>query len=159
MQRFSGTCLPLAAVDVSWVATWIEAIPLSEWPQQNRLKAGYPYPAMVADPEWHAFGRTVYPLVMELIEHFPEGFPDHQMLSIVMPGQKIARHDDKQNETWRVRVHVPLVTNSEALMFFDGGSVHMERGQAYIVNTEVPHWLGNGGSDPRIHFFFDVRET
>ena len=81
------------------------------------------------------------------------------MLSIVVPGQRIAEHDDVQSETWRVRIHVPIVTNPRALMFYGTAAFHMDVGTAYLCNTEVLHSLENLGDAARIHFFFDVRET
>ena len=157
MERFKGTWKPLCAVDVSPLVKWITSIPLADWPQQDRLSADYPYPAMVSNPDWCGFKDRTDPLVGRIMEWFPGMRPDHRMLSIVIPGQRIAEHDDVQGEDWRVRVHVPLVTNPDAIMFFGSEGVHLDVGTAYLVNTEVPHSLHNLGSDPRIHFFFDVR--
>jgi hypothetical protein len=159
VKRFGGTCEPLCGLDASRLSNWIREIPLAAWPQQNRLSVDYPYPAMVADLEWQGFGEIVSSCVEALMQFFEGGVPTHRMLSIVIPGQRIARHDDVQGENWRCRVHVPLVTNPGAVMFFDDESFHMEVGTAYRVNTEVPHSLHNLGSEPRIHLFFDVIEN
>lgn len=158
LERLTGTCRPLCEVDVTDLVDWIEAIPLSEWPQQDRLSAESPYPAMVSNPAWYGFGEKVAPLVRHIMEfNFPGGEPDHRMLSVVVSGQRVLPHDDIQSETWRARVHVPLVSNPGAIMSYGDEEFHLDVGTAYLVNTEVEHALVNLGAEPRIHFFFDVR--
>lgn len=158
MDRFTGTCEVLCEVDPSIIVEWITSIPLEEWPQRDRMRPDYPYPAMVSNPAWHGFHEVVEHLVAEVMTLFPDGRPDHKMISIVMPGQAIEPHDDIQNESWRVRVHIPLVTNKKATMTVGGKKHNLKVGKAYLVNTEVEHSLINDGDEPRIHFFFDVRE-
>ncbi len=161
MERYTGICEPLCEVDVLGLVSWLVAIPLSAWPQQDRLSAAYPYPAMVTDQSWHGFGEKFTPLVADLMEQFPRCKATGRYLSIVIPGQRIADHDDVFGEDWRARIHVPLVTNPKATMWWrrdEAGAVHMRVGQAYKINTEIEHGLSNMGDEPRIHFFFDVRE-
>lgn len=159
MERYRGTVERLCFVDVMDHVAWLEAIPLSAWPQQDRLTPDYPYPAMVSNPAWHGFAATFDGLVAGIVrEHFPGCRATHRMLSVVVPGQVVADHDDVQSGDWRVRVHVPLVTNPGARMWHGGDVVHMEVGTAYLVNTEVEHGLSNLGREPRVHFFFDVIE-
>lgn len=157
MERFGGTWRELCSVDVSPIISWLEAIPLGDWPQQDRLSADYPYPAMVSDLAWHGFGAVTQGLVDGLMERFPRHRADHRMLSVVVPGQRIAEHDDVMPENWRVRIHVPLVTNPKAIMFFGRLAIHLDVGKAYLINTEINHSLSNHGDAPRIHVFFDVR--
>lgn len=159
MERYKGTVEPLCAVDVAAHIAWLQAIPLSAWPQQDRLSPDYPYPAMVANQEWHGFGALFTPLVADLMERFPGCRATHRMLSVVIPGQRIADHDDVQDADWRLRIHVPLITNPDAKMWHGGDIVHMEVGTAYKVNTEIVHGLANMGAAPRFHFFFDVKEA
>lgn len=161
MERYKGICELLCEVDVVDLVEWLVAIPLCEWPQQDRLSAAYPYPAMVTDQAWHGFGEKFDPLVTSLLQHFPGGRATGRNLSVVIPDQRIADHDDVFGVDWRVRVHVPLVTNPKALMWWNGkqdSAVNMEVGKAYKINTEIEHGLANWGDRPRIHFFFDVRE-
>ncbi len=158
MERYTGSCEALCEVDPSALVEWIASIPLEDWPQQERMRPDYPYPAMVSNPEWHGFHEVVEPIVAELMAHFPDGWADHKMISIVMPGQSVEPHDDIQSESWRVRVHVPLVSNTKAVMTIGGKKHKLKVGKAYLVNTEVEHSLANEGDEPRIHFFFDVRE-
>ncbi len=159
MERYRGTVEKFCEVDVAAQIAWLAAIPLAEWPQQDRLSAAYPYPAMVSDQAWHGFGDQFESVVAGLMTRFPVGHQAyHRMLSVVVPGQTIADHDDVMPESWRVRLHMPLVTNNGCWMWHGGESVHMEVGYAYKVNTEVVHGLHNKGDAARIHFFFDVKE-
>lgn len=112
---------------------------------------------MVTDRKWPGFFDATEPIVSELIQHFEGGVPVNRRLSVVVPGQRIFKHTDMQDEGWRVRLHVPVITNPAAVMFILDQPFHMEVGAAYRVNTEVEHWLHNVGDEPRIHFFFDVK--
>lgn len=54
--------------------------------------------------------------------------------------------------TWRI--HLPLVTNPEALMIFpeDALICHMPNdGRVYLTNTLKPHTAMNGGLEDRVH--------
>lgn len=175
MDRYRGTCEPLGPVEITGLADWIGGIPLLDWPQRERMAADQPYPAMVSNLDWHDFGAMTDGLVADLLARVGGGAPslwdDHRMLSVVMPGQQVARHDDQQSETWRVRIHVPLLSDEHAVMGFTDPPrpfqsdrpqqevmKHLKPGTAYLVNTEVEHWLANWSDKPRVHLFFDVRE-
>ena len=157
MERYAGMCEPMCAVNLAAHISWLQAIPLGEWPQQDRMSADCQYPAMVTNPEWCGFGNRFHDLVTELMFNFPKHVAVNKYLSIVMPKQCILDHDDVFDEPWRVRIHVPLITNPQATMWFGQEVFHMEVGTAYKVNTEINHGLANMGDEPRIHFFFDVR--
>lgn len=131
---------------------WITRISLSEWPQQSRG-----VPAMVNDLAWHSFGAMTSGLV-ERVQclHYPGCISDNRMLSVVMPGDEIEPHRDRQRPPWLTRVHVPLVTNPHA-RFAIGGLIHwMGVGSAYAVDVTEEHYVTNQGDTPRIHFMFDV---
>lgn len=136
------------------MAAWIQAIPLTEWDQQetDRLK-----PAMMCDPDWHGFGAVSRPVIDELMIHFPGCWPYQPMLSAVMPGDEIAPHRDQQHPKWLARVHVPLATNDSSVFGVGVKAYRMQVGRAYKVNTLEIHSVLNSGTTPRIHFMFDVR--
>lgn len=157
MERFSGTCKLLGEVNPALQVAWLSFIPLSEWPQQDRMNREYPYPAMVSNPKWHDFHAATDPLVSTIMDKWFPGLPTtHRMLSIVMPGQKIAAHDDVQADNWLGRVHVPLQTNPNAIMNIGDESFNMKLNNAYLINTEIIHSLANYGSEPRVHLFWDI---
>lgn len=147
----------LARVDVAQLAAWARAIPFREWPQQHRVDELL-RPAMVNDVGWHGFGAATDPLIEELLGHLPAGaVAFNRMLGCVQPGHKIDPHYDAQASEWIARVHVPLCTNDETFMRFEGVDYHMAVGTAYLVDTRREHGVRNGGTTPRIHFMFDVR--
>lgn len=158
--RFDGTCTKLVDVDVRPLRQWISGIDFAEWPQQHRLADGGLRPAMVTDLGWHGFGRVVQDVTVALLAMITmysstESF--NPLLSVVMPGHKIDAHRDEQQPDWICRVHVPIVTNTRALMRIGGEPHHLAVGTAYLVNTMKEHSVENLGDTPRVHYMFDVR--
>lgn len=147
----------LCEVDVSELARWVCAIPLTSWPQQDRISPDSVWPAMVSDLEWHHFGEVTNDLVSQIMVSFPGQFATDRRLAIIVAGQEIAMHDDRQDDTFIARVHVPVITNDKAVMVFEDEEVHMPTGFAYTMDIDVMHGIANRGSEDRIHFFFDVR--
>lgn len=158
MERMAGTVRHLCDVDPTPLADWIAGIPLSEWPQQDRIRSDSPWPAMVSDPDWNGYGEAVRPFVEGIMDRFPGHRADHVMLSLVVAGQKIRGHDDFQPQDWRTRVHIPIQTNPDAIIDFEGDRVHIPYGEAWEFNCECTHSVENNGMENRIHLFFDVRE-
>lgn len=153
MERFTGSCEPIALVDVSEMAAWIAAIPFCEWPQQYRVDEQL-RPAMVTDLDWHGFGAKAWPLIRTL--GLDKAY--QLMLSVVMPGHSIPSHTDSQPPYWLYRVHVPLISNDYAWFDVEGKSFALKPGTAYKVNTLAMHGVRNLGATPRIHFMFDTRQ-
>lgn len=157
-ERFAGTVQPLAHLDIDALACWIGAIDFADWPQQHRTQEHQLCPAMVTDPLWHGFKAATDGIVAGLMGHFPGCIDYNRLLSVVMPGDDIRTHVDNQPEKWLVRVHVPLLAETEGAEFRVAGEAHNLRpGTAYLVNTLVPHGVVNYGKAPRVHFMFDVR--
>ena len=155
MTHWHGTVEQFATVDCSAMAAWLQSIPFKKWPQQSPAPDGSLRPAMVTDWNWHRFGEHAKPIVEAL------GFnrTSQWMLSAVMPGQEIPPHVDEQPSDWLYRVHVPILSNPQAI-FRCGGQDHvLLPGIAYKVNTRAEHAVYNRGSTPRVHLMFDSMET
>lgn len=153
-DRFDGTVAWLCPVEADDLIAWIIAIPFTDWPQQhpdNGMR-----PAMVNDPAWHDLWPRTHLLVAEVLEHFPACHDANRMLSVVMPGHTIPEHADQQAPDWVTRVHVPLTSNTRSGLGMPDGAWWLQPGQAYRVNTEVPHSIWNYGETPRVHFMCDV---
>ncbi len=148
---------PFGRVEVSGMVAWIAAIPFESWPQQRRLADGKLRPAMVTDLAWHGFGDVAWPIVSQL--GFDETQAHQLMLSVVMPGHSIPLHRDEQARGWLFRVHIPLLTNSKAVMTIDGKRHKLKVGTSYKINTKAEHAIENRGSNARVHFMFDIRGT
>lgn len=159
MQRYAGRCEPLCELDISSAASWVSAIPLTEWPQQSRVTADSPYPAMIGTHrDWHGIGDIARPLVERVLSFFPRGRQGHSMFSLLVPGQRIDPHDDVQSPAWRARVHIPIRTNEGCIFRFPDEEFRMPAGFAYLFNPEIEHRIENNGATNRVHFFFDVLE-
>lgn len=139
---------------------WIAAIPLGEWPQQHRLADGQIRPAMVTDLTWNAFGDVTAELVRAATPQSLGPLRErNRLLSVVMPGAVIDPHTDELGPDWVTRIHVPLLTNSDA-MFITGDVVRrLQVGLAYEINTRERHAVWNAGSTPRVHLMFDLHSV
>lgn len=76
------------------------------------------------------------------------------------PGHSIKPHID-YNTTYSIRIHIPIVTNTEAFMYvkFKGEThkMHMPAdGGAYFLNTGLVHWAENNGPEGRIHLVISL---
>src|SRR4051812_5000689 len=121
---------PLAILDVSGAVAWLEAIPLSEWPQQHRLADGVLRPAMVTDLAWKGFGEATQSIERAVMRLFEGCVPVWRALSVVMPGHAIPTHCDEHSDDRICRAHVPLTTNPDALFIVNEMVHRLEVGRA-----------------------------
>jgi hypothetical protein len=54
------------------------------------------------------------------------------------------------------RLHIPIITNSEAFMVVDNTVVRLPFGKTYIVDTRLMHTAINAGIKDRVHLVFCV---
>ena len=73
-------------------------------------------------------------------------------MALVLPGGVVDPHTDP----WPCRVHVPLLTNPQAMLTVEGVDYHLEAGKAYLVDGRREHAVRNAGPTPRVHFVLDV---
>jgi len=141
------------------VIQWILDIPFERWPQQHRLADGLVRPAMVTDLGWESFGDVTAELVQNATPISMKQLRErNRLLSVVMPGAVIDPHTDELGGDWCTRIHVPLLSNPDA-MFISGDVVHrLEVGFAYEINTRERHAVWNAGATPRVHLMFDLHE-
>jgi hypothetical protein len=138
---------------------WIFGISFESWPQQTRLADGLLRPSMVTDLEWESFGEVTAELVRAAtppaMSHLRER---NRLLSAVMPGALIDPHTDELGADWQTRIHVPLLSNPDA-MLISGDVVHrLAVGFAYEINTRERHAVWNAGATPRVHLMFDLHK-
>jgi hypothetical protein len=95
----------------------------------------------------------------------------HTFLAWLLPGFSWAMHTDHDNayEQVSARVHVPLITNPQALCVWgrrapDGREEwvvqkHLPADRAHYFRVDVPHTVVNGhATAPRLHLILDVEE-
>ena len=75
------------------------------------------------------------------------------LVTIHTHGTELITHQDN---TDKIRIHIPIYTNSDSNWIIDGIEYQLEPGYAYIVNTTLPHSYANKGTTPRIHLYGKV---
>lgn len=154
-DRFSR----LGDLDVTAVRDWLSAIPLEEWPHQDRINPNCRHPCMVdASSHWFGVAEAMHPLIHGVMsEHFRGYSAAHPRLSMLVPGQRILPHRDPLPAGWVARVHVPICTNEDVeFSYADGLTIKMPVGAAYSFNPQFEHRVDNRGDTARVHLFFDV---
>ena len=114
-----------------------------------------------ANPSWDIWKSVLMPIMQAAIAPYDFRNPQFPkaMLAKLTAGHQIDPHYDGAGSNQRVhKIHVPLVTNSDAEFLVGNGRFHLEVGKAYEVNNIVSHGATNHGSEDRIHFIFEVFE-
>lgn len=75
------------------------------------------------------------------------------VISIHPPGTFIDFHVDSIEF---IKVHIPIVTNDRSYFKFEDNDYNLEVGNAYLINTTIPHGTDNCGDDTRIHLIFKI---
>jgi len=75
-------------------------------------------------------------------------------VSALEPQGRVAEHTD---ETAPMRIHVPIVTNPEAVLELDGVEHRWQAGEAWLGDFSRPHRAWNGGATRRVHLLAVVR--
>lgn len=89
---------------------------------------------------------------LELVQQLPYR-SKKWLVTVHVPGTKLITHQDA---TDKIRVHIPIHTNTDSNWIIDGEEIHMDVGYAYLVNTTLPHSLINNGTTNRIHMYGKV---
>lgn len=123
------------------------------------IRANREAEAFYDTPAWPLWRPVLEPVMRAAIR--PYGFAEPEfpkaMLARLAAGQVIDRHVDGAGSNLTThKIHVPLVTNDEALFETNGEVVHLSEGHAYEVNNVAPHAARNGGAEDRIHLIFEV---
>jgi aspartyl/asparaginyl beta-hydroxylase len=111
------------------------------------------------------FKRTPYlerlPYFKEIVDGFkcPQG---RVRVLKLLPGAKIGEHRDVGLEVAnlafkRVRLHIPIQTNPEAVFYVGGERFHMREGGLYYANFSKVHSVRNDGTTDRVHLVLDLQ--
>lgn len=112
-------------------------------------------------PGWHIWKDLLHPLMEDVSKAYEFRKPVYSkaMFARLAAGKSIAPHIDLAEINRRChKIHVPLITSSDARLFIEGDEFHLPLGEAYEVNNVVSHWVANDGDQDRIHFIFEVSE-
>lgn len=109
--------------------------------------------------EWYEWKDVINPVLNQIYPIFKNPFLNKCMIANVRPGKQIPEHTDSaQSFTLSHRLHIPLVTNKEAVMTIKGEERNMKVGVCYEVNNKQLHSVVNNGDTDRIHLLFDIYE-
>lgn len=149
---WDGTCEKFADINCRSLRNWVLSIPLDEWPSDVHRTDRQP---TMANENWRELKIKSADLIGRLTPFLNGAKVDRRHISVVMPGRDVFPHKDQFDNDWLYRVHVPLVTNEQAVFVVEDIRFHLEVGSAYRVNVAKQHSVENNGTVPRIHFMFD----
>lgn len=72
------------------------------------------------------------------------------LISAHAPGTRLRVHQDRGN---KVRIHIPIYSDTNSKFIIDGESHYLEPGWIYLVNTTFPHTVYNLSNTNRIHLY------
>lgn len=113
-------------------------------------------------PLWDKHKSILLPIMRKIVEPiaYNKGYFPRVMLAKMNPGTIIPEHIDGNTRGWIPhKIHVPILTNPDAMFFVDGKSYHFEVGKAYEVNNAAMHGVKNGGRSQRIHLIFEYLDA
>jgi hypothetical protein len=102
--------------------------------------------------------RTLtYPLLEKILEHFPNHNYVKGEISCCFPNCFQKWHiDNRLFHKYSRRIHLPILTNKDSVLWVQENSYHLEVGKLYEFNNMVHHRSTNTGKTRRIHFILDV---
>lgn len=66
------------------------------------------------------------------------------------------RDADLAFEKGEIRIHIPVQTNKEVAFYLDNERIHLEEGECWYMNFNLPHSLENKSNSARIHLVIDA---
>lgn len=110
-------------------------------------------------PAWLIWRDLLLPIMENAAAPFGyarNGYPK-AMFARLEAGHVIDRHIDGAGSNLQShKIHVPLISNPDAVFIVGDESFHMPVGHAYEVNNIRPHGAANHGASDRIHFIFEL---
>jgi hypothetical protein len=119
----------------------------------NRTDAGGPGPAPFANTR----RLTAAPYLAGLLASLPPGVRSARLMSLA-PGASVDTHRDTPLGFGfgMVRLHVPLVTNPDAVLVLDGEKHCWQPGTFWYGDFSRPHSIANTGDVNRVHLVIDT---
>jgi hypothetical protein len=73
------------------------------------------------------------------------------------PGSTIKEHEDFSLglENNQLRMHVPVLTNTDVEFVLDGHRLEMKEGECWYLDLSLPHSVRNHGATDRVHLVID----
>jgi|TARA_B110000908_G_C10096805_1_gene376696 hypothetical protein len=87
----------------------------------------------------------------ELFDLYGEDFLSWSRITIHDAGAKIDPHEDTEVGSSMYRIHIPIITNEDAMFYWGETGYNLKVGKAYLINTSITHNTHNKGSITRSH--------
>jgi len=130
-------------------------------PLRGPADAQHPVMMIVTTPGQKNFADApvldACPYFREVIASFDTEIRGVRLLRLT-PGSKLKEHTDHENtaDDGVLRLHIPVVTNSEVVFLLNGTRVVMEAGSAWYLRLRDPHSVANNGVTDRVHMLVDA---
>lgn len=154
------------AFDVNRLATEAQTFPASAWREHPTGLAGnsaLPLVSRGGENNDDFFGEMQptpqlreSPYLRQVLASFDEVIGRARLMKLE-PGCEVATHVDF-NYHWhsRVRIHIPVLTDSQVRFTCADRTIHMKGGECWIFNSWRRHRVVNGWDQPRIHLVLDI---
>ncbi|MFF3505021.1 aspartyl/asparaginyl beta-hydroxylase domain-containing protein [Streptomyces sp. NPDC003247] len=141
-----------AATEVDWRCLALR----SPGGDGDRTDPGGPGPRDFADTAW----LDRIPYVREVLESIPAPLHAVRFMALGPDTVGIDHTDPKYGPRWGVaRLHVPVVTNPDAVLFLDGVEHRWQPGDFWFGDFSRTHRVQNTGTEHRVHLVIDVLVT
>ena len=117
------------------------------------------------DHHWHDTGKKFIGGLKAIPEFLRTYFGDSELqnfrLQTIDRGGSLGQHREKiigipkREQNWKVRFHLPCVTNPSVRFVMDGQEFFMKVGHIYLFNQACMHGVSNDNGALRVHLVFD----
>ena len=91
-----------------------------------------------------------------LIDQYGTGYFVRAILTRLPAGAQIGPHIDEGHSLKRShRIHIPVITNRDAMFRVGDPTLHMQVGEMWEINNRRIHAVRNDGSEARVHLIMD----
>lgn len=96
------------------------------------------------------------PYIASVLRALPLPLRAVRLMSLA-PGEAVGEHSDPGwgLRTGGVRLHLPIVTNEDAVLVFEGNEHRWQPGELWYADFDRPHSVHNHGRQTRVHLVID----
>lgn len=101
--------------------------------------------------------NAISPLINLILEKMPDYKIVRGELVNLLPGVSLVPHIDiywfhRESK----RIHIPILTNTNAVLTFENRPYHLNVGKVYEINNRIIHSGHNNGTTDRVHLILDL---
>lgn len=144
--------------DPNWVPLEGGVIQYSLYNSQNKITYNND------DHHWSSVNRKFLDELQAIPEFFRKYFGDSELqnfrMQAIKSGGSLGQHREKivgipnRESHYKVRFHLPIITNSSVRFLMEGEEFQMQAGSIYLFNQGSMHGVSNDG-DLRVHLIWD----